>query len=216
MKLILCSFFALALASPATAAMVTVENGNVVLTDDAGKRRQLTHEGRDSEAVISPDQSVVVFTRALHAAPALSACSTGEGQVWQTELWSIRADGTGAKRLVQAREADDMRQIVCDFMNKQFDTAGTRLFYETRAWATSNAIRVVDLKRGKDTFFVPGNSLFVVTCGGSEYRDHVIASQHRYFVQGGSYDWFWLFDPKGKEVGPLGEEPPSTTELCGE
>jgi len=23
---------------------------------------------------------------------------------------------------------------------------------------------------------------------------------------GGSYDWLWLFDPKGKEIGPVGED----------
>ena len=29
--------------------------------------------------------------------------------------------------------------------------------------------------------------------------------QHRYFLGGGSYDWYWLLRPDGKEVGPVGE-----------
>lgn len=204
------------MAGVASAASVSADHGNIFFTDDAGTRHQLTEEGRDSEPVLSPEGSRVVFTRSVHAAPALSACSSGEGQVWQTELWLIGIDGGGAKRLVQAHDAEDMRDIVCGFLNKQFDTDGGRLYYEAPAWTTSNAIRFVDLKSGADIFFAPGNSLWVVTCAASPYRDHVVAAQHRYFVQGGSYDWFWLFDPAGKEVGPFGEDPPSTAELCGE
>ena len=27
-----------------------------------------------------------------------------------------------------------------------------------------------------------------------------------YFIGGGSYDWYWLLTPEGKEIGPLGDE----------
>lgn len=200
----------------ASAATVAVEQGNIVLTDEGGARRQLTAEGHDSAPVLAPDGLSVVFTRTPPGGASLDACATTDEAVPQTELWRIGADGRDARRLVQAHEADEMDAIVCDFMNKQFDSAGTRLYYETRAWTTSNALRVVDLASGKDAFFAPGNSLMVVTCAGSPYVDHVVASQHRYFVLGGSYDWFWLFDPTAREIGPFGEEPPSTAEFCGE
>jgi hypothetical protein len=39
-----------------------------------------------------------------------------------------------------------------------------------------------------------------------EYRDHLLVQQHRYFLGGGSYDWFFLFTPGGKEVGVVGED----------
>ena len=29
---------------------------------------------------------------------------------------------------------------------------------------------------------------------------------HRYFIGAGSYDWFWLVRPDGKEIGPVGED----------
>ena len=35
---------------------------------------------------------------------------------------------------------------------------------------------------------------------------HVPSRQHRYFIGGGSYDWYWLLKPDGKEVGPVGED----------
>jgi len=44
----------------------------------------------------------------------------------------------------------------------------------------------------------------VVTSG--EYKDCLLVQQHKYFVGGGSYDWFWLLRPDGKEVGPVGED----------
>jgi hypothetical protein len=34
----------------------------------------------------------------------------------------------------------------------------------------------------------------------------LIVNQHRYFLGGGSYDWYWVFSPNGKEEGPLGPE----------
>jgi hypothetical protein len=39
-----------------------------------------------------------------------------------------------------------------------------------------------------------------------EYKDCLLVQQHRYFVGSGSYDWYWLLRPDGKEVGPVGED----------
>ena len=55
---------------------------------------------------------------------------------------------------------------------------------------------------GRNIPFAPGLDLEVV--GAGEYRDCLLVRQHRYFIGGGSYDWFWLLRPDGKEVGPVG------------
>jgi len=73
------------------------------------------------------------------------------------------------------------------------------------AWTTSGAVHVVNTTNGKERFVLAGNDLEVIHSG--EYRDHLLVSQHRYFVGGGSYDWYWLFRPDGEEVGPVGEDP---------
>jgi hypothetical protein len=39
-----------------------------------------------------------------------------------------------------------------------------------------------------------------------EYRDCLLVARHRYFIGGGTYNWFWLLRPDGKEVGPVGED----------
>jgi hypothetical protein len=28
--------------------------------------------------------------------------------------------------------------------------------------------------------------------------------QHRHFVGSGTYNWYWLLEPNGKEIGPIG------------
>jgi hypothetical protein len=30
--------------------------------------------------------------------------------------------------------------------------------------------------------------------------------QHKYFLVGGTYDWYWLITLDGREIGPIGSE----------
>ena len=83
---------------------------------------------------------------------------------------------------------------------RKFDASG-----ETYAWTTSNALHAVNIADAKQRYLLPANSLAVAT--DEEYKGNLILNQHRYFIGGGSYDWYWLFTPEGKEIGPLGEEP---------
>jgi hypothetical protein len=64
--------------------------------------------------------------------------------------------------------------------------------------------RLAERARTNYRFIQPANELEVITSG--EYQGYLALQQHRYFIGGGSYDWYWLFTPDGKEIGPLGEE----------
>ena len=63
---------------------------------------------------------------------------------------------------------------------------------------------MVDTTNRKERYLFPGNDVKVVPSG--EYKDCLLVLQHRYFLGGGSYDWFWLLRPDGKELGPVGED----------
>jgi hypothetical protein len=49
-----------------------------------------------------------------------------------------------------------------------------------------------------------GNSLEVIPVG--KYKNYLIVQRHKYFLAGGSYDWYWLINSQGKEIDPIGEE----------
>ena len=33
-----------------------------------------------------------------------------------------------------------------------------------------------------------------------DYAGFLLVSQHRYFLAGGSYDWYWLVSPEGQKA----------------
>ena len=52
----------------------------------------------------------------------------------------------------------------------------------------------------------PPTIVLVLSFCPNKYKDDLVVLAHRYFLLGGSYDWYWLYDSTGKkELGPLGE-----------
>jgi WD40-like Beta Propeller Repeat len=194
--LILC----LGLVSSAFAQSVSVKDGNIQFTDKAGQTTAITSGGRDSEPILAPDGKWVAFVRKVDG----KKIATGSDEVDPSELWQVRTDGREASLLVKCREAEKPEAIIAAFENLQFSTNGKLLYFVTPAWAVSGAVHVVDTTTRKERYLFPGNDLKIATSG--EYKDCLLVQQHRYFIGGGSYDWFWLLRPDGKEIGPVGED----------
>jgi WD40-like Beta Propeller Repeat len=184
----------------ALAQSVSIKDGNIQFTDKAGQTTVLTSSGRDSGPVLAPDGKWVAFVRKVDG----KKIATGSDEVDPTELWQVRADGKEASLLVKCRTTEKPESLIAEFENLQFSTNGKLLYFVTSAWATSGAVHVVDTTNRKERYLFPGNNLKVVTSG--EHKDCLLVQQHKYFVGGGSYDWFWLLRPDGKEVGPVGED----------
>ena len=180
--------------------VVTARGGNIFISAN-GAEKQLTTSGRDSSPLLAPDGKWIAFIRAIDGAPITSG-NVEDGK--PAELWQIRIDGKEPTRLARTRAAERPENIIAAFDNLQFSADGRLVYFVSPAWTTSGAVHVVDTTNGKERFLLPGNDLEVIHAG--EYRDHLLVSQHRYFLGGGSYDWYWLFRPDGKEVGPVGEE----------
>lgn len=181
-------------------SVVSARAGNIYLSV-GGAEKQLTSSGRDSTPLLAPDGKWVVFVRGIDGKP-IPTGSDDDGK--PSELWQVRIDGKEATRLLRTRPSERPEGIIAAFENLQFSSDGKLVYFVTPAWATSGAVHVVDTTNGKERFVLAGNNLEIVPSG--EYRDCLLVQQHRYFVGGGSYDWFWLFRPDGKEVGPVGEE----------
>jgi hypothetical protein len=184
----------------ALAQSVSVKDGNIQFTDKAGQTTAITSGGRDSGPLLAPDGKWVAFVRKVDG----KKIATGSDEVDPTELWQVRTDGKEASLLVKFRAAEKPESVIAAFESLQFSTNGKLLYFATPAWATSGAVHVVDTTNRKERYLFPGNNLKIVTSG--EYKDCLLVQQHKYFVGGGSYDWFWLLRPDGKEVGPVGED----------
>jgi hypothetical protein len=67
-------------------------------------------------------------------------------------------------------------------------------------------LHVYDLRTHDERFVLAANDLLVLNFCRNKYQDDLVVESHRYFLFGGSYDWYWLYDPAGgKELGPLGQ-----------
>ncbi len=194
--LVIC---AAALAIPAYGQAVSVKDGNIHFTDKSGQTTALTSGGRDSTPLLAPDGKWVVFVRAVEG----KTIATGSDEVEPTELWQVRVDAKEATLLLKVRDTGKPETGIAAFRSLQFSTNGKLVYFVTPAWAVTGAVYVVDTTNRKVRYLFPGSDVKVVPSG--EYKDHLLVLQHRYFVGGGSYDWYWLVRPDGKEVGPVGE-----------
>lgn len=193
--------------SAAPAPSVAVENGNVVLLTGAN-RRMLTSQRRDSEAAVSPDGQWVVYTRSakLVSDPDEEAAGDCGALAAPDELRRIRVDGSGDELLVRGQAGSKPEEALCAFQGKQFSSDGSTLYFLSPAWTTSSALHAFTLSSRTSRFVIPANDFAILSWCRSDLKDAIVAQQHRYFRFGGSFDWYWLFDPSGaREIGPVGE-----------
>ena len=187
-------------------ARVYSDAGNIFIERASGTTK-LTASEMDVDPVLSPNGAFVVYTRQgrgrsrRHYEPH-QFCPT---EPRPDEFRRINLDGGDDRLLLKGRGGDPEHQL-CDFKSKQFSSDGRRLYFLTPAWATSEALHAFDVRGGEAHFLLPANDFLVLNFCRSKYKDHLAVLSHRYFLFGGSYDWYWLYDPAGKnELGPLGE-----------
>jgi dipeptidyl aminopeptidase/acylaminoacyl peptidase len=190
----------IAVAQP-KAPRVYSEGNGIVLERDTGKI-ELTKSPQDVDPVLSPDGRLVFYTRRAAGKRDEQFCDLPPKA---DELRQITVDGKDDKLLLSGHPGDPEGQL-CSFGNKQFGADGRRLFFMTPGWATSAALHVYDLRTRDEHYLLPANDFAVLSFCKNEHKDNLAVLSHRYFVFGGSYDWYWLYDASGKkELGPLGE-----------
>jgi hypothetical protein len=78
-------------------------------------------------------------------------------------------------------------------------------------------LQVYDFASKTVSFIAPANDLIVLNFCKGKHRDQLVLNQHRYFLGGGSYDWYWLFDRSGhKKIGPVADDKTKRQEVVQE
>jgi hypothetical protein len=188
------------------APRVYSDAGNIFLERNSAKIK-LTASEMDVDPVLAPNGAYVIYTRqgrgrTVRGYDTSQVCTTAPRP---DELRQINVDGRGDKLLLKGRKGNSEQQL-CDFRQKQFSSDGRRLYFLTPGWANSGALHVLDMRSGDEHFAVPANNVLVLSSCPNQYKDDLVVLAHRYFLLGGSYDWYWLYGASGKkELGPLGE-----------
>ncbi|MEQ5839474.1 hypothetical protein N0A02_08515 [Paraburkholderia acidicola] len=194
-------------APHAYATSVKVDGGNIIMIDDTGSARPLTTGGLDSDPVRSPDHLSIVFVRRTPH----RMVDTASGAQSADEIWVMHIDGTAQRRLVEGAGAEDPKRVLAALSSPSFSPDGQTVYFMSAAWVTSSSIHSVELSSGKERFVTDGNSLEVIPAG--KYRGDLIVNKHKYWLASGSYDWYWLVSPAGKEIAPIGPDDESVEEF---
>lgn len=185
---------------------VFVKDGNIYYRSSEGQIVKLTVKGKDQTPILSPDKRLVAFIRKSdRIVPKECILVDDTGTRYGNEIWLYDFERKTERLLVANNfNCNALEQQITDPSNLQFSPDSNTVYFVASAWVTTGAVHGVNINGKNLRYILPGNSLEVVPKG--DYKGYLIVNQHRYFIGGGSFDWFWVFTPEGKEEGPIGPE----------
>lgn len=168
---------------------------------DQKKLLELTQEANDDDQVMSPNGRWLAYVKTSNfivPSDCFYSASKGEHgeEIWIVDLKKMK------KRLLVANHftCGDVTEVILHPEHLEFSPDSKTLYFQTSAWVVSGAIHAVNVDGKNLRFVTDGNEYSVVRAG--PYKGNLIVNQHRYHFgkEVGSYDWDWLYTPKGKLI----------------
>jgi hypothetical protein len=116
---------------------------------------------------------------------------------------------TSLRVLLRPRPSRDPEQNLNGFSHLILSPDGRSLYFQAPAWTTSDAIHSLDIATKRSAYVTAGGIACIARQG--EYQGDLVVEQHRYFVQGGSHDDLYLYEPSGKEIGLVAQGTEAST-----
>lgn len=183
------------------ASEVFIRNGDVFYKKD-DVTTQLTSNGMVTEAVLSPSGKNIAYIQVNNTKPI--AQRSEYNYIYESQVMLITEGSKSHTKLAEAGQSCDKNEFIGDFKSIDFLSGNKRLVLLSSWAAVHGAILLVEVITTNCSLVLGGNSLSVVKSG--EYKDHLIVQLHKYFMASGSFDWYWLIDLTGKEIGPVGDD----------
>jgi hypothetical protein len=136
---------------------------------------------------------------------------SGPDGILADQVWIVGIDGKKEKMIAQDHNPDEIRvaakfdgsKVIAHIHEDyfQFSPDSKKVYFITSAWVTSGALHSVNVDGTGERFIAGANYLKVIDKG--KHKGNLIIQQHRYFLTQGSYDWYYVFTPEGKELAVL-------------
>ncbi len=157
--------------------------------------------GAPAERDTSADGRRVVFTRVVEG--RFLAAPSGDS-LPVSELCVANVAGGGERvLLVAGAKRHRNGSPVAGFWSPQFSPDGRTVWFASPATVTSDVACALDLEGGAMREVCGANSLRVIRRGPR--AGCLVVEQHRYRKGGGSYDWLYLVDARGRTLRTLGD-----------
>lgn len=186
-------------------ASVFVKAGNIYYSQ-GGQDVQLTKTNHDDSPILSPNKKLIAFIRTGHQIIPPNCLDFSDiSSKYGNQIWIYNIVNKTERLLVDNNfSCNKPKKRIVDPQQLHFSPNSRTLYFVTSAWAVSGAVHAINVDGTNYRYIQPANELEVIKSG--DYQGYLALQQHRYFIGGGSYDWYWLFTPDGKEIGPIGEE----------
>lgn len=177
--------------------------GNIYYLDNLNQLKQITYSRADKMPILSPNTNEIAFVR--KSGPTVPKnCDFGKANEPADEIWIYNLALHKERRLVSSHfSCKDPYHEIATIDQIEFSPDGKMVYFDAAAWTTSGALHAVNMNGHHNRFIMPGDDFDIIKKGRN--KGYIVINQHRYWIATGSYDWYWLYSPTGKKIGPIGD-----------